>query len=83
LLHAQAAYRDFDGAAETHQLAMEMIEKLKSKQYNNSNHAALFAEFSVLFYIRSEYDEAHRCFYIIFVISEIDYNRQKLIRLFS
>ncbi|KYN07725.1 PREDICTED: amyloid protein-binding protein 2 [Cyphomyrmex costatus] len=60
LLHAQAAYCDFDGAAETHQLAMEMIEKLKSNQYNNSNHAALFAEFSVIFYIRSEYDEAHR-----------------------
>jgi len=39
---------------------MEMIEKLKSKQYNSSNHAALFAEFSVLFYIRSEYDEAYR-----------------------
>ncbi|KAL0122087.1 hypothetical protein PUN28_007095 [Cardiocondyla obscurior] len=60
LLHAQAAYCDFDGAAETHQLALETIEKLKSKQYNNSNHAALFAEFSVLFYIRSEYDEAYR-----------------------
>ncbi|XP_024877591.1 amyloid protein-binding protein 2 [Temnothorax curvispinosus] len=60
LLHAQAAYCDFEKAAETHQIAMKMIEKLKSEQYNNSNHAALFAEFSVLFYIRSEYDEAYR-----------------------
>ncbi|XP_011645034.1 amyloid protein-binding protein 2 [Pogonomyrmex barbatus] len=60
LLHAQAAYCDFEGAAETHQLALEMIEKLKSMQYNNSNHAALYAEFSVLFYIRSEYDEAYK-----------------------
>ncbi|XP_012529899.1 amyloid protein-binding protein 2 [Monomorium pharaonis] len=60
LLHAQAAYCDFEGATETYKLAMEMIEKLKSKQYNSSNHAALFAEFSVLFYIRSEYDEAYR-----------------------
>ncbi|XP_011699990.1 PREDICTED: amyloid protein-binding protein 2 [Wasmannia auropunctata] len=59
LLHAQAAYCHFDGAAETHQLALEMIEKLKSSPYD-SNHAALFAEFSVLFYIRSEYDEAYR-----------------------
>ncbi|XP_011860542.1 PREDICTED: amyloid protein-binding protein 2-like [Vollenhovia emeryi] len=60
LLHAQAAYCDFAGAKETYILAMEMIEKLKSKQYNNSNHAALFAEFSVLYYIRSEYNEAYR-----------------------
>ncbi|XP_011158266.1 amyloid protein-binding protein 2 [Solenopsis invicta] len=59
LLHAQAAYCDFDGAAETHKLAMEIIKKLEWMQYN-SNHAALFAEFSVLFYIRSEYDEAYR-----------------------
>lgn len=60
LLHAQAAYCAFDGAAETHQLAIEMIEQLKNAQYNNSNHAALFAEFSVLFFIRSEYDQAYR-----------------------
>jgi len=55
---------------------MEMIEKLKSKQYNNSNHAALFAEFSVLFYIRSEYDEAYR--YLIFIILKMDYNKKLL-----
>lgn len=60
MLHAQAAYCAFDGAAETHQLAIEMIEQLKNAQYNNSNHAALFAEFSVLFFIRSEYDQAYR-----------------------
>ncbi|XP_029169791.1 amyloid protein-binding protein 2 [Nylanderia fulva] len=60
LLHAQAAYCTFVGAADTHQLAIEMIEQLKKAQYNNSNHAALFAEFSVLFFIRSEYDQAYR-----------------------
>ncbi|EZA53347.1 hypothetical protein DMN91_004654 [Ooceraea biroi] len=60
LLHAQAAYCAFDGAAETHQLAIEMIKRLKEAHYDDSNHAALFTEFSVLFFIRSEYDQAYR-----------------------
>ncbi|XP_020292274.1 amyloid protein-binding protein 2 [Pseudomyrmex gracilis] len=60
LLHAQASFCAFDGAAETHRLAIEMIDKLKHTQYSACNHAALFAEFSVLFFIRSEYDEAYR-----------------------
>lgn len=60
-MHAQAAYCAFRGAAETHELAVEMIEQLKNVGYYDSNHAALFAEFSVLFFIRSEYDQAYRC----------------------
>ncbi|EFN75236.1 amyloid protein-binding protein 2 [Harpegnathos saltator] len=60
LLHAQAAYCAFRGAAKTHELAVEMIEQLKNVGYYDSNHAALFAEFSVLFFIRSEYDQAYR-----------------------
>ncbi|KAG7198690.1 hypothetical protein KM043_001688 [Ampulex compressa] len=60
LLHAQAAYCVFRGAAETHQLALDMIDRLKEAGYEGSNHAALFTEFSVLYFIRSEYDQAYR-----------------------
>ncbi|XP_072757625.1 amyloid protein-binding protein 2 [Anoplolepis gracilipes] len=60
LLHAQAAYCAFDNAAETHQLAKDMIKQLEDANYHTINHAALYAEFSVLFFIRSEYDNAYR-----------------------
>ncbi|XP_031781635.1 amyloid protein-binding protein 2 [Nasonia vitripennis] len=60
LLHAQAAYCAFTGAAETYQLALQTIEKLKNAGYTNTNHAALYAEFGVLFFIRSEYDQAYK-----------------------
>lgn len=69
LLHAQASFCAFDGAAETHRLAIEMIDKLKHTQYSDCNHAALFAEFSVLFFIRSEYDEAYRYVFNFFLLS--------------
>ena len=60
LLHAQAAHCSFNGAAETHNLALETIEKLKTAGCTDINHAALYAEFGVLFFNRSEYDEAYR-----------------------
>ncbi|XP_051153214.1 amyloid protein-binding protein 2 [Leptopilina boulardi] len=59
LLHAQAAYCAFRAAAETYQLAVRTVDKLKNAGHSNANHAALYAEFSVLFYIRSEYDRAY------------------------
>ncbi|KAK2576022.1 hypothetical protein KPH14_007374 [Odynerus spinipes] len=60
LLHAQAAYCAFRDAAETHQLAMDTIQQLKYGGYDSDDHAALYAEFSILFFIRSEYDRAYR-----------------------
>lgn len=60
LLHAQAAYCEFRGAAETRELAVEMVDKLKKAGCDGANHAALYAEFSVLFFVRSEYDQAYR-----------------------
>ncbi|XP_012259269.2 amyloid protein-binding protein 2 [Athalia rosae] len=60
LLHAQAAYCEFRGAAETRELAVEIVEKLKLAGCDGTNHAALYAEFSVLYFIRSEYDQAYR-----------------------
>ncbi|XP_043680411.1 amyloid protein-binding protein 2 isoform X2 [Vespula pensylvanica] len=60
LLHAQAAYYTFRGAAETHQLAMNTIQQLRCGGHTNNNYAALYGEFSVLFFIRSEYDEAYK-----------------------
>ncbi|XP_043270532.1 amyloid protein-binding protein 2 isoform X2 [Venturia canescens] len=60
LLHAQAVYCAFRGAAETHELALSTVEKLKAAGYGNTNHAALYAEFSVLFFTRSEYDKSYR-----------------------
>ncbi|KAK0089498.1 hypothetical protein PV325_007061 [Microctonus aethiopoides] len=60
LLHAQAFYCAFRGAAETHQLALNTIKKLENAGYKDCSHAALYAEFSVLFFMRSEYDQSYR-----------------------
>ncbi|KAL2719456.1 amyloid protein-binding protein 2 isoform X1, partial [Vespula squamosa] len=68
LLHAQAAYYTFRGAAETHQLAMNIIQQLRCGGYTSNNYAALYGEFSVLFFIRSEYDEAYKQVFFAFMI---------------
>ena len=60
LLHAQASYCSFVKAAETYELALSTIQKLNTAGYTDVNHAALYAEFSVLFFIRSEYDQAYK-----------------------
>ncbi|XP_014229966.1 amyloid protein-binding protein 2 [Trichogramma pretiosum] len=60
LIHAQASYCSFTGAAYTHDLALETIDKLNEVGYLYVNHAALYAEFSVLYFIRSEYDLAYK-----------------------
>ncbi|KAJ8676550.1 hypothetical protein QAD02_012337 [Eretmocerus hayati] len=60
LLHAQATYCAFSGAAQTHELALMTIEKLKDAGYTHTNHAALYAEFGHLFFVRSEYDQAYK-----------------------
>lgn len=60
MLHVQAAYCEFLQAAKTHQLAIELIERLKEAGYNDYNYAAIYTEFSILFYMKSEYDEAYR-----------------------
>ncbi|XP_057325165.1 amyloid protein-binding protein 2 [Microplitis mediator] len=60
LLRAQAAYCAFKDAKETHELALSTVEKLQYAGYEDCNHAALYAEFSVLFFMRSEYDQAYR-----------------------
>ncbi|XP_046832826.1 amyloid protein-binding protein 2 isoform X2 [Vespa velutina] len=60
LLRAQAAYYTFRGAAETHKIAMDTIQQLRCAGYTSNNYAALYGEFSVLFFNRSEYDEAYK-----------------------
>lgn len=60
LLHSQASYCSFIGAAETHKLALNTIKKLQDLSYKDCSHAALYTEFSVLFFIRSEYDLAYK-----------------------
>ncbi|KAH0562793.1 amyloid protein-binding protein 2 [Cotesia glomerata] len=59
LLRAQAAYCAFKDAAETHELALYTIKKLQDAGYKDFNHAALYAEFSVFFFMRSEYNQAY------------------------
>ncbi|XP_066596978.1 amyloid protein-binding protein 2 isoform X2 [Prorops nasuta] len=59
LLLAQAGYCSFRSAAETYTLALETIEKLNQAGYTEINHAALYAEFSTLFFLRCEYDKAY------------------------
>ncbi|XP_076669852.1 protein interacting with APP tail-1 [Andrena cerasifolii] len=59
LLHVQAAYCAFEYAADTYKLAIEMVKRLKTAGYG-CNHAALYVEFSILHYMKSEYDQAYR-----------------------
>jgi hypothetical protein len=56
LLHTQAAYCHFDGAEITYHLALELVDRLHAVN-EETNLAGLFAEFSVLHFSRSEYDE--------------------------
>lgn len=59
LLHVQAVYCAFESAADTYKLALVMVEHLKKAGYE-CNHAALYVEFSMLYYTKSEYDQAYR-----------------------
>lgn len=56
LLHTQAAFCHFDGAEITYRLALELVDRLHTVN-EETNLAGLFAEFSVLHFSRSEYDE--------------------------
>ncbi|KAK3907270.1 Amyloid protein-binding protein 2 [Frankliniella fusca] len=59
LFHAQAVYCCFPEAAETYQEINELILTLKNMN-ELPNLAALYKEFSIHFFLRSEYDEAHK-----------------------
>jgi hypothetical protein len=58
LLHSQAAFCHFDGAEITYRLALEVVDRLQTAN-EQTNLAGLFAEFSVLHFSRSEYDEVY------------------------
>lgn len=58
LLHVQTTYCVFLQAAETHRLALELIQLLK--EAGDYNFAAIYTEFSNFFFMKSEYDEAYR-----------------------
>lgn len=60
LLYAQSAYCSFKGAAETYELALKTVKKMDDAGYKDCSHAALFAGISVLFFMRSEYDQAYK-----------------------
>ncbi|XP_069703847.1 amyloid protein-binding protein 2 [Periplaneta americana] len=59
LLHTQAAFCQFEGAEITYRLALDVVDRLHAAN-EETNLAGLFAEFSVLHFSRSEYDEAYR-----------------------
>ncbi|KAF7990452.1 hypothetical protein HCN44_000257 [Aphidius gifuensis] len=77
LLHSQAAYCSFYGAAETHILALDTAKKLENVLYKDCSHAALYSEFSVLFFIRSEYDNAYK--WSILALTELKNNLPAII----
>lgn len=60
LLHVQAAYCVFSQASKTYQLAVDLLTQIKDAGYKYYNCAAIYTEFSILFYMKSEYDEAYR-----------------------
>lgn len=60
LLHVQAAYCAFEYATDTQLLALEMVKQLKEAEFNECNYAALYVEFSMLYYMKSEYDHSYR-----------------------
>ncbi|XP_046396092.1 amyloid protein-binding protein 2 isoform X2 [Ischnura elegans] len=59
LLHVQTAFCHFDEADETHNYALNILKCLQDAG-EEANLAGLYAEFSVLYFIRSQYDEAYR-----------------------
>nr|XP_031835390.1 amyloid protein-binding protein 2 isoform X2 [Nomia melanderi] len=59
LLHVQAAYCSFKCAEETQNCALVIVKRLKEAKFD-CNYAALYSEFSMLHYMRNEYDETYR-----------------------
>ncbi|KAJ1520247.1 hypothetical protein ONE63_004454 [Megalurothrips usitatus] len=59
LFHVQAAYCLFPEAAQTYQDVNKLIQTLR-KMNELPNLAALYKEFSLHFFLRSEYDSAHK-----------------------
>ncbi|XP_071442757.1 amyloid protein-binding protein 2 isoform X2 [Hetaerina americana] len=59
LLHVQTAFCHFDEADKTHHYALNILKCLQDAG-EEANLAGLYAEFSVLYFIRSQYDEAYR-----------------------
>nr|XP_033342833.1 amyloid protein-binding protein 2 isoform X1 [Megalopta genalis]XP_033342834.1 amyloid protein-binding protein 2 isoform X1 [Megalopta genalis] len=59
LLHVQAAYCLFENATKTLIQAMDLVKRLKQAEFE-CNFAALYTEFSVLYYMKDMYDEAYR-----------------------
>lgn len=59
LFHVQAAFCLFPEAAKTYEDINKLIQKLR-KMNELPNLAALYKEFSIHFFLRSEYDEAHK-----------------------
>ncbi|XP_043264373.1 amyloid protein-binding protein 2 isoform X1 [Colletes gigas] len=60
LLHVQAAYYAFENATDTQLLALEMVNKLREAKFNDYNYAALYVEFSLLHYMKGEYNQDYR-----------------------
>ncbi|CAB3387397.1 Hypothetical predicted protein [Cloeon dipterum] len=58
LLHAQTVYCLFEQAQSTYFKASLLVDSLRAKQ-QVPNLAGLYAEFSVLYFFRSQYDEAY------------------------
>ncbi|XP_059482685.1 amyloid protein-binding protein 2 [Neocloeon triangulifer] len=59
LLHAQTVYSLFEQASGTHHKASDLVKQMASVN-QAPNLAGLYAEFSVLYFFRSQYDEAYR-----------------------
>lgn len=58
-IHAEAIFCLFKDADKTFQLAQATVEELK-KVDNVPNLAGLYANFSTLYYMKSEYDKAYK-----------------------
>jgi len=56
LLHAQTVYCLFDQASDTYHKASALVEQMANIN-QAPNLAGLYAEFSVLYFFRSQYDE--------------------------
>ncbi|KAG8231737.1 hypothetical protein J437_LFUL012015 [Ladona fulva] len=68
LLHVQTAFCHFDEADETHHYALSILQRLQDAG-EEANLAGLYAEFSALYFIRSQFDEAYR--WIIMGLKEV------------
>jgi hypothetical protein len=68
----------FDQASETYHKASALVEQMANIN-QAPNLAGLYAEFSVLYFFRSQYDEVNNIFFMAIYVIRVVMTRSKLV----